>query len=191
MFSGIISDIGKIVHFDKSASVIGIKSNYREIELGESISCSGICLTVSSIEKNILFFNISSETISRTNLSFKHKNDFINLEKSMKMNSILSGHLVFGHVDGIANLISIEDEKDSKVLEIGVDSELIKFLTPKCSIAIDGISLTVNEVLKNKFKVSIIPHTWNQTTLKYLEKEKKMNVEIDMLARYVFRAIGK
>ena len=191
MFSGIIKKIGKIELFDKRKNLLGIKSDFKSIILGESISCSGVCLTVSKIEKNIFFCNLSKETLDRTNFSVLDVGDIINLERSLKLGEDISGHLVFGHVDGLSKVDEITNLKDSTILEFKASKEIIKFLTPKCSISLNGISLTVNKVKKSRFNVSIIPHTWENTSLKSIAVGDLLNTEIDMLARYVFKALNK
>ena len=191
MFSGIVSNIGKITLFDKIKYQIGIESNLNNFQIGESICCGGICLTVAKKNKNQFFCNLSSETINKTNLMFKHVGDLINLERSLKVGSEISGHFVFGHVDGITTVKKITNIQDSIVISCMTSDDIAKFLMDKCSISIDGVSLTVNDVRNNVFSVSIIPHTWENTTLKILKENDKVNTEIDMLARYVFKAIGK
>ena len=191
MFSGIIKKIGKIELFDKRKNLLGIKSDFKSIILGESISCSGVCLTVSKIKKNIFFCNLSKETLDRTNFSVLDVGDIINLERSLKLGEDISGHLVFGHVDGLSKVDEITNLKDSTIIEFKASKEIIKFLTPKCSISLNGISLTVNKVKKSRFNVSIIPHTWENTSLKSIAVGDLLNTEIDMLARYVFKALNK
>ena len=191
MFSGIIKKIGKIELFDKRKNLLGIKSDFKSLTLGESISCSGVCLTVSKIKKNIFFCNLSKETLDRTNFSVLDVGDIINLERSLKLGEDISGHLVFGHVDGLSKVDEITNLKDSTIIEFKASKEIIKFLTPKCSISLNGISLTVNKVKKSRFNVSIIPHTWENTSLKSIAVGDLLNTEIDMLARYVFKALNK
>lgn len=191
MFSGIIKKIGKIELFDKRKNLLGIKSDFKSIILGESISCSGVCLTVSKIKKNIFFCNLSKETLDKTNFSVLDVGDIINLERSLKLGEDISGHLVFGHVDGLSKVDEITNLKDSTIIEFKASKEIIKFLTPKCSISLNGISLTVNKVKKSRFNVSIIPHTWENTSLKSIAVGDLLNTEIDMLARYVFKALNK
>ena len=191
MFTGIIKKVGVIHSWDTKSRILGIKSKFDSLSLGESISCSGVCLTVSSLEKDIFFCNLSSETVSKTNFKLKKEGDKLNLEKSLKIGEDLSGHLVFGHVDGIATLNEIKNDKDSWILSFSIPSDLSKYLTNKCSICIDGISLTVNKVDGVNFDVSIVPFTWENTNLKFSDVGDKFNIEIDMLARYVFKALNK
>ena len=191
MFTGIIKKVGVIHSWDLKSRILGIESDFDDLVLGESISCSGVCLTVSNFKKNIFFCNLSSETISKTNLETKKEGDKLNLEKSLKIGDDLSGHLVFGHVDGLSTLNDIKNDKDSWILNFSISSKLSKYLTSKCSICIDGISLTVNNVYGENFDISIVPFTWENTNLKFSSIGDKFNIEIDMLARYVFKAINK
>ena len=191
MFTGIIKKVGVIQSWNPKSRVLGIKSGFENLILGESISCSGVCLTVSSFKKNVFFCNLSSETISKTNFKTKKEGDKLNLEKSLKIGDDLSGHLVFGHVDGLSTLNDIKIDKDSWILNFSVSSDLSKYLTNKCSITIDGISLTVNNVDGENFDISIVPFTWENTNLKFSSVGDKFNLEIDMIARYVFKALKK
>ena len=191
MFTGIIKKVGVIDSWNPNSRILGIKSDFDNFTLGESISCSGVCLTVSSFKENIFFCNLSTETVSKTNFKLKKEGDKLNLEKSLKIGEDLSGHLVFGHVDGIATLNEIKNDKDSWILNFSISADLSKYLTNKCSICIDGISLTVNKVDGVNFDVSIVPFTWENTNLKFSDVGDKFNIEIDMLARYVFKALNK
>ncbi len=191
MFSGIITSVGKIVLFDRKKKIIAIESNFKKIFLGQSISCSGICLTVSKHTNNVFYCNLSEETVSKTNLFSKKVGDRLNLETSLKLGDEINGHLVFGHVDGVGKLSQIKELKGSNVLTFQVQKKIIDYLTPKCSIAIDGISLTVNQVLKRCFQISIIPYTWENTNLNNSLVGDKFNIEVDMLARYVHGALKK
>ena len=191
MFSGIIINVGEVVAYNKSESILSIKSSIKKINLGDSISCSGVCLTIARIKNNIIDFNISSETKNKTNLMYLNVGDLINLEKSLKVGDEINGHFVFGHVDGLSKILSIKHLEDSKVIEFIAEENIIKYLSPKCSVALDGISLTVNNVSEAKFNVSIIPYTWENTSLKKMKEGDFLNTEVDMLARYVFKALKK
>ena len=189
MFSGIITDLGKVVVFDLDKNIIEIKTNLKNLFLGQSISCSGVCLTITKIKNDSFLCNLSEETISKTNLNQKRVGDILNLEKSLKLGDEINGHLVYGHVDETCNLKSIEKLDGSNVLTFSLSKYLSKYLAHKCSISIDGISLTVNRVLKDSFNISIIPYTWENTSLKNSKIGDMFNIEIDMLARYVHRAL--
>tara|TARA_B100000963_G_C22584689_1_gene652491 strand:- start:712 stop:1290 length:579 start_codon:yes stop_codon:yes gene_type:complete len=192
MFTGIIKKIGIIKSWDKKKQILTVKSYFPELVLGESISCSGVCLTVTKIKDDIFYCNLSSETILKTNLKFKKIGDKLNLEKSLKVGEDLSGHLVFGHVDGLSKLEKKIMDKDCWILKFSLPKKLSKFLTEKCSISVDGISLTVNNLSRsNFFEVSIVPHTWKNTNLQFSKEGDFFNIEIDMLSRYVFRALNK
>ena len=191
LFSGIIINVGEVVAYNKSESILSIKSSIKKINLGDSISCSGVCLTIARIKNNIIDFNISSETKNKTNLMYLNVGDLINLEKSLKVGDEINGHFVFGHVDGLSKILSIKHLEDSKVIEFIAEENIIKYLSPKCSVALDGISLTVNNVSEAKFNVSIIPYTWENTSLKKMKEGDFLNTEVDMLARYVFKALKK
>ena len=191
MFSGIIEDIGQVKYTSKNREVISIETSFSNIKMGESISCAGVCLTVSKIEEHIFFSDLSPETLEKTTLSKLKVGDYINLEKSLKMGQEISGHMVFGHVDGFSKIKNIKKFKDSWLFEFEASKNIMKFLSDKCSIAINGISLTVNDVSNKSFKVAIIPHTWENTSLQFNKVGDLMNTEIDMLARYVFKALKK
>ena len=191
MFSGIIEDIGRVKYTSKNKEVIAIETSFSNIKMGESISCAGVCLTVSKIEEHIFFSDLSPETLEKTTLSKLKVGDYINLEKSLKMGQEISGHMVFGHVDGFSKIKNIKKFKDSWLFEFEASKNIMKFLSDKCSIAINGISLTVNDVSNKSFKVAIIPHTWENTSLQFNKVGDLMNTEIDMLARYVFKALKK
>ena len=189
MFSGIITDLGKIVFFDLNTKTIEINTNLKDLFLGQSISCSGVCLTVAKLKNKSFLSNLSEETILKTNLNQKSVGDILNLEKSLKLGDEINGHLVYGHVDETCKLKSIEKLNGSNVLTFELSSNTRKYLTPKCSISIDGISLTVNRVSKDSFNISIIPYTWENTSLKNSKIGDMFNIEIDMLARYVHKAL--
>ena len=154
-------NLGEICGFDKKKSLLSIKSEIKDVNLGDSISCSGVCLTVSEINKNILNFHLSSETIQKTNLLKYKTGDLINIEKSLKVGDEINGHFVFGHVDGLSQVKKIKKLSDSWVFELKAKNDIMRFLSPKCSISLDGISLTVNNVLKNpivniKYHIAIL-----------------------------------
>ncbi len=194
MFTGIITDIGTIINIDETLGdrrfIIQTSFDMDHIPLGASIACSGCCLTVIAKTANSFSVDVSAESLSKTNLGKWAQGTKINLEKSLKMGDELGGHMVSGHVDGLATLEKISREGDSHRLVFSVPKEFAKFIAPKGSIALDGISLTVNEVEGNTFGVNIIPHTWQVTTMGNLETGDHLNFEIDTIARYVARMIG-
>lgn len=168
-----------------------IKTTYElsKIAIGASIACSGCCLTVVEFDNdnNAFGVDVSGETLSKTVLGSWQEGTSINLEKSLKLGDELGGHMVSGHVDGVAEIISIKEDGDSHRLKIKVPWEFAKFIAPKGSVALDGISLTVNEVEDDVFGVNIIPHTWQVTTLGQRQVGDQINFEIDIMARYAAR----
>ena len=191
MFTGIIKSTGLIEKIDNKKNFLRIKSDFRQINIGESISCSGICLTVTKKLRNSFWVHFSPETIKKTNISEFQINKPINLEKSLRLGDELGGHLVFGHVDCVAEVEKITQSGDSRVVLIKVEKQFIKFMASKGSVTLDGVSLTVNDVYKNSFTVNIIPYTWDKTSFINLKIKTKLNLEIDMISRYVFRALKK
>jgi len=195
MFSGIITDIGTIQSYDRKGDDVRISVNhnlpFEACSLGASIAHSGVCLTVVDTKPNRFTVEVSSETLAKTNLGDWKEETKINLESSLKMGDELSGHLVFGHVDTLAEIISIKADGDSWRFQFKIDPEYKRYIAPKGSVTLDGISLTVNEVDDNIFGVCIIPHTWEHTTLSHRKVGDKINLEIDMLARYVARMLDQ
>lgn len=189
MFTGLVQDIGLVNEIKKDGDWrILIETEFMNLsgaEIGASIACNGVCLT--AVEKGPSWFmvDVSEETLSKTNVRFWEEGARVNLERSLKIGDEIGGHMVSGHVDGLAELIDIKAENDSWRLKIKVPQDLVQFIAPKGSVALDGISLTVNEVDGDVFGVNIIPHTWEKTTLSSREVGDSLNLEIDMLARYV------
>ncbi len=195
MFTGIITHIGTVANIDKSGGdwKLFIQSSIAvdEIPVGASIACSGCCLTVIDKAPGWFAFNVSGETLSKTVIGKWSTGTRVNLEKAMKLGDELGGHIVTGHVDGLAVIESIKAEGDSHRLKISVPHAFALYMAPKGSVCLDGISLTVNEVEGNVFGVNIIPHTWTQTTLGEKNVGDSLNMEVDLLARYVARQMGK
>ncbi len=194
MFTGIITDIGVVTALEerKKDRRLSIATAWPvdTIEIGASVCCSGCCLTVTETGLGGFSVDISAETISRSTAGSWTEGAKINLERSLKMGDELGGHLVSGHVDALAELVSVEQEGESRRMTFKVPGEFAKYVAPKGSVALDGISLTVNEVEGNVFGINIIPHTWKKTTLFHLEPGGKVNFEADMLARYVARILS-
>jgi riboflavin synthase len=195
MFSGIVTHIGTIARIDRTLGdmALFVRASWPmdRIAMGASISCSGCCLTVIDKGDDWMAFNASAETLSKTVLGTWDVGTRINLESSLRMGDEIGGHLVSGHVDGLASLVSIKPEGGSHRLKIKVPDELALFIAPKGSVALDGISLTVNEVEGSVFGVNIIPYTWTQTTLVERAVGDSLNLEVDLMARYVARQLGK
>jgi riboflavin synthase len=194
MFTGIITDIGELRAIRPGGDtgfVIGTKLDLRDLALGASVACSGVCLTV--IERGDDWFAVqaSAETLARATLKAWRVGTRINLERALKAGDELGGHLVSGHVDAVAEIIECRAEGDSQRFSFRVPEALAAAIASKGSVALDGVSLTVNEVQGNRFGVNIIPHTLAQTTFGAAKIGDHVNVEIDMLARYVARLLGK
>lgn len=193
MFTGIITHMGTVAAIDDTKGDIqfSIQSTLglTAADLGASIACSGCCLTVTGVKGDIFTVDVSAETLSKTNLGTWKQDTKINLEKSLKLGDEMGGHIVSGHVDGLAEIVSITPEGGSHRLKIRAPEGLAGMVAPKGSVALDGISLTVNEVEGDIFGINIIPHTWQVTTLGQRSVGDKLNMEVDMLARYVARLI--
>jgi riboflavin synthase len=190
MFTGIITDLGKILSVEKQGDWkirIGTNFDMRPVAIGASIACSGVCLTV--IEKDECSFTVqvSQETLNKTAIGAWAVGTEINLEQSLKMGDELGGHLVFGHVDGLGEVTSITEQGDSRHVTLKLPENLKHLAATKGSIALDGISLTVNAANDNEIHLMIIPHTWAVTSWGKLAVGQKIHVEADMLARYVAR----
>ena len=192
MFTGIITAIGTIDHLEKQGDwQLRIKTPWdcKEIALGASIACSGVCLTVTETGDDWFAVAASQETLDLTTISNWQIGTRINLERALAMGDELGGHIVSGHVDGLAELVSITPENDSHRLVLRAPEALAPFIAAKGSVTLDGISLTVNQVDDTLFTINIIEHTWTQTTLAERQLLDKVNLEIDMLARYVARLL--
>jgi riboflavin synthase len=190
VFTGIITDVGVIKKFNQKGDLdIEIACNYdmSGVDIGGSIACSGVCLTVVKKGEGYFLVTVSGETIACTNVGGWKVGTKVNLERALRFGDELGGHLVSGHVDGLAEVVSIEVIGDSRKIVFKAPDELKMFIAAKGSVSLDGISLTVNQVDDNKFSINIIPHTWEKTTFSGLKVGSKVNLEIDTLARYVAR----
>ncbi len=190
MFTGIISNLGTVTDIDKSANWrIQIQTTYdtASIALGASISCNGCCLTVVETGANWFAVNVSEETRTKTTLNNWQTGTRINLERALKMGDELGGHLVSGHIDGVATIRDLTQKQNSWVFTIAPPPALIPLIPPKGSICLDGISLTVNDVMADCFTVTIIPHTYTCTNLHQLAPGASLNIEVDQIARYLQR----
>lgn len=194
MFTGIVTDIGKIESVEDRGDLrVRISTAYdtASVDLGASIACSGVCLTVVDKGPGWFAVDVSGETVSRTADQWG-EGGALNLERALKLGDELGGHIVTGHVDGIGTIVGISPEGDSKKIIFSVPAALAPFIAPKRSVAIDGVSLTVNEVNDQpdgtaQFAINLIPHTQSVTTLGALAEGQTVNIEIDVLARYLQR----
>lgn len=192
MFTGLITDVGRVRAVTSAGDRrIEIETSFpiAEIELGASIACSGVCLTAIEFGDNWFAVEASEETTSKTTVGDWQAGDALNLERSLRIGDELGGHLVFGHVDGVAKIAERRTDGDSIRFSILAPDDLAPYIASKGSVALSGVSLTVNEVDGNRFGVNIIPHTADATTLGKLSAGDRVNLEIDMLARYVARQL--
>lgn len=191
MFTGIITDIGSVVSKTDASSgydmSIACGYDMGSVAIGASIACNGICLTVTAKEAQQFSVHASAETARVTTLARWQVGTRLNLERALKLGDELGGHIVQGHVDAVGSLLSITAQGASHRLEIAMPEALAPLVAYKGSIAIDGVSLTVNEVMADRFFVTIIPHSWEHTTLQHLKPGDALNLEADLLARYLLR----
>ena len=187
MFTGIIEKIGKVSHVTEKniSQVIGIRIDDFNSALGDSICINGVCLTVEDIDDNVYSFSISPETYNLSNFKNIKKNDDVNIEKSLTINKLLSGHIVQGHVDTCSEITELKKIDNSWYVKNKIDSTYMKYIIQKGSITIDGVSLTINEVYTDEFSVMVIPHTYTNTIFKNYKVGSILNTEIDILAKYI------
>jgi riboflavin synthase len=187
MFTGIIETLGKVSAVKNSgkSSLIDIEIKNTNYSLGDSICVNGVCLTIDNIENDKYSFTISPETNHRTNLKYLSNNQEVNIETSLTINKLISGHLVQGHVDGIVKIIRIQEIDASWNIRFQIEPGLSKYIIKKGSVALDGVSLTVNDVSNLEFSVMIIPHTYQNTIFKSYVVGDEINIELDMLAKYI------
>ncbi|MCE8524124.1 riboflavin synthase [Ruegeria pomeroyi] len=190
MFTGIVTDIGTVVELEQRGDLRArIRTGYDTsgIDIGASIASDGVCLTVIALGEDWYDVEISAETVSKTNLGGWTVGKRLNLERALKVGDELGGHIVSGHVDGVAEVVAIADEGDSTRVTLRAPAELARFIAPKGSVALNGTSLTVNAVEGAEFGINFIPHTKEATTWGSVAVGDRVNLEIDMLARYVAR----
>lgn len=196
MFTGIIQSKGNIKDIISSREGARLKINTNALDLsdskiGDSIAVDGVCLTVTQLSGDGFTADVSNETLACTTFSGLKQEQEVNLEKSLRANQGIDGHLVSGHVDGIGSVSSVEKDGDSVRIQIEAQNDIVKYIAKKGSICINGVSLTVNRVVKNIFDVNIVPHTLSATTLADLSLNSNVNLEIDQIARYVERLLSQ
>ena len=192
MFNGIIFNTGKVKSIKRSTNnaLISIETGlkFTTKDLGSSVSCNGVCLTVTKIKNKIINFYISKETLKRSNFKFIKKNEIINLEKSLTFGQKISGHFSQGHVDTVANIKKIIFLDKTWLIRLKInDKKFNKFLVDKGSISINGVSLTISKVFNNFFEINVIPHTLKLTNLKNLKINDAVNVELDIFSKYIYK----
>jgi riboflavin synthase len=192
MFTGIITDVGRIAAAEQKGDLrlrIACGYDMGRVDLGASIACSGVCLTVVDKGPDWFAVDVSAETVSRTAADMWTDGRRLNLERSLRLGDELGGHIVTGHVDGVGEVVAVEPVGDSRRIVIEAPAGLAPYIAGKGSIAVDGVSLTVNAVEGSRFEINIIPHTADQTTLGDLAPGRGVNLEIDILARYLGRML--
>jgi riboflavin synthase len=191
MFTGLIEDMGAVASFRRghTAAVLGISTTLpvHELALGDSVAVNGICLTVTAHSGTVLSFDVSPETISKSTFASLRTGDRVNLERALRLGDRLGGHLVTGHVDCCGMLLKTEHVSGYHILTFTLPAGFSRYLVQKGSVAIDGISLTVNEVSGEGFTVTIIPHSFGKTTLAKLKPGGRVNIETDILGKYIER----
>ena len=196
MFTGIVSHLGEIHdinHLEDWQLAIKVNksavssNNFNDVIIGASVACSGICLTVKKKCEDFLYFDVSDETASKTNFLNWKIGNIINLEKSLRVGDEIGGHFVYGHVDTTAKVKNIEKISGSYKVVFSINTDFIKYFAQKGSVTIDGVSLTVNEVTSETFSVNIVPFTWDNTSFSNYMVNTVVNIEIDILARYLER----
>lgn len=191
MFTGIITHVGRVRAFDRTPAGARLEVeadlDYASLDLGASVSHAGCCLTIVEKRDGWYAVELSNETLALTTLGAWREGDPVNLERALKIGDELGGHLVSGHVDGVGEVLDVRQDGDAWRLSFRAPAPLHRFIAQKGSIAVDGVSLTVNEVEGDRFGVALIPHTWAHTTLSRLTTGAHVNLEIDLIARYAAR----
>lgn len=195
MFTGLIEDIGTVTKMERRGEGILVTINFSseldDLKIGDSISVDGVCLTITHLQDQSFSAEASAETVGRTTLGNKRSQQKVNLERALRLNDRLGGHLVTGHVDEVAKITAIIPEGSSQKITFQVTEKSVRCLVEKGSITVDGISLTVNEVKSDRVSVNIIPHTASHTTLGSKKVGDKVNIETDILGKYVEKLITK
>jgi riboflavin synthase len=192
MFNGIIFNTGKVRDIKKKGNSIYIgiqtKMNFSKKDLGSSVCCDGVCLTIDKVVKEKIYFYISNETLKRSHFKSLKVNQIINLEKSLSFGKSISGHFIQGHVDTVAKIKKIIFFDKAWMINFEIlDKKLKKFLIEKASISINGVSLTISKVYQNSFEINVIPHTLKLTNLKNLKVNSLVNVELDIFSKYMYK----
>ena len=195
MFSGIVEDVGVLQALEEKDKGVVLRVGLRKIDagelvLGESVAVNGVCLTVVSVENGSFSVDASHETLSRTNLSGLRAGGRVNLERSLRVGDRMGGHIVTGHVDGIGTVQSIAPVGESRVFSFSIPATLAKYVVEKGSVAVDGVSLTVNSVGGTEFSVNIIPYTLRETTFSEFRRGREVNIECDIIGKYVEKILS-
>jgi len=192
MFTGLIEDLGKVIDISVSSkgAKLVVETKLSDIKIGDSVAVNGACLTVTEIRGNKYSFDVSPETLKRTNLGLLKRGDYVNLERALKVGDRLGGHIVQGHVDFTSKIKSLKFLGEHYELVIEIPNDWVSYIVEKGSIAIDGISLTVNYIRNNSVYINIIPHTYERTNLKFRKNGDLVNVETDIIGKYVINYLN-
>lgn len=189
MFTGIVEEIGKIRSLREKSGGLSIlieaKKVLEDLKVGDSIAVNGACLTCTKLELWAFWADVSKETIDRTNLKFASVGEYLNLERALKLSDRLSGHIVLGHIDCTSRLLSIKNTGEFYILKVELPKEIKNYAILKGSICIDGISLTISNLADSYFEAAIIPHTFENTALKFRKPAYKLNIEVDYFGKYI------
>lgn len=192
MFTGIIQEIGTITKIDSSTGkdfTVQCKDTLQDLKIGDSVAINGACQTVTKFDSHSFSFYSSTETLAITNLNLLKIKDQVNLEKPLSLNTLLDGHLVQGHVDGMAVVDSIVNKQGEYHIKINCPQEQLRYMIHKGSVAVNGVSLTINELYDNGFLLTIIPVTFEKSNFKYFKNGDKVNIEVDLFSKYVERLL--
>ncbi|EJO5348620.1 riboflavin synthase [Clostridium botulinum] len=191
MFTGIVEEVGKILKIESGKDFLHITIEGSKIlnplSLGDSVSVNGVCLTVTSFNSNSFTADVMAETLKKSSLKTLSKGSLVNLERAVTLNKPLGGHIVSGHIDGLGEIKNIKKEGIATILEIKTKKDLLKYMVPKGSVALDGVSLTIVDVKEESFTVSLIPHTKEETILMNKDIDSIINIECDILGKYIYK----
>ena len=195
MFTGLIEEVGKVKEINRKVDGINVsieaKNILDDIKIGDSIAVNGVCLTVVSLSDRGFSFDVSKETLDRSNLKFLKIGEYVNLERALKVSDRLGGHIVQGHVDTVGSITKITPLGEHTIFEIEIPPEYLNLVVEKGSIAIDGISLTINSIKNNRLFFNIIPHTIKSTNLQFRKVGDMVNIEFDVIGKYVWNMLEK
>ncbi|CCG55705.1 riboflavin synthase subunit alpha [Brachyspira pilosicoli WesB] len=189
MFTGIVEEIGTVKSVQSKVITIEASKIFDDLHLGDSVAVNGTCLTVSSFGNKIFNADVTQETFNRTNLRSLKNGSKVNLERAMTLSGRFGGHIVSGHIDGVGSIKSMKKDDNAIILTIEVSKHLMKYIVEKGSVAVDGISLTVASLTDNSFSIAVIPHTLKETVLYYKKEGDKVNIENDVIGKYVERLL--
>lgn len=189
MFTGIVEEIGTVKSVQSKVITIEANKIFDDLHLGDSVAVNGTCLTVSSFNNKIFNADVTQETLNRTNLGSLKNGSKVNLERAMSLQGRFGGHIVSGHIDGVGTIKSMKKDDNAIILTVEVAKSLMKYIVEKGSVTVDGISLTVASLTDNTFSIAVIPHTLKETVLYYKKEGDKVNIENDIIGKYVERLL--